>query len=108
MESLKKKLEVHTECYWWNMGSKTLDYEGPLKGLLNLYKITYIRKKTDRNFVYIYYFKTKMGISFKRTGTINDFTMYAKQVIQMELVMMGEKAQLYVQGTWRPTVTVNF
>lgn len=39
---------------------------------------------------------------------MGDFAHLAKQAIQMELVRMGDKSQLYVADLWRNTVTVNF
>ena len=108
MESLKDQLETYSELHWWNMGKKTLSYKGNLKGLLKTQNITYTIRKTGRDGIYMYYFKSSTGIRFEVKGTINDFSHYAKQTIQMELVRMGDKSKLYVAETWRPTVTVNF
>ena len=49
-----------------------------------------------------------MVFLIKQQVSDGDFTHLAKQAIQMELVRMGDKSQLYVVGSWRPTVTVNF
>lgn len=108
MENLKNELETYCELYWWNMGRKTLSYKGDLKTLLKNQSITFTRRETDLEKIYMYYFKSANGIRFEARGTKQDFAHFAKQAIQMELVRMGDKSQLYVSGTWRPTVTVNF
>ena len=105
---LKKELKTYCELHWWNMGKKTLSFKGELGDLLKDQHITFTRKNTDREGIFTYNFKRAYSISFKQTGTINDFTHLAKQAIQMELVRMGDKSQLYVSGCWRPTVNVNF
>lgn len=106
--TIKKELETYTELHWWNGGKKTLDYKGDLKGLLEHQNITFTKKKTEHNGIYEYRFKSDYGIKYETTGTISDFRHLAKQMVQMELVRMGDKAQLYVYGTTRPYVTVNF
>lgn len=105
---MKKELETYCELYWWNMGKKTLSFKGELKDLLKEQKITFTKTKTEVDGIYIFNFKSSYGIQFKVRCTINDFRHSAKQVIQMELVRMGDKSQLYVTGCWRPLVTVNF
>ena len=107
MRTIKKELQAHTELYWWNMGKMTLSYKGDLKGLLKEQKISFTRRKTDTNGIFKYIFKSDFGIVFKTTGTITDFRHLAKQMIQMELVRLGDKSKLIVQGSWRPIVTVN-
>lgn len=108
METLKKELETYTTLHWWNMGTKTLSHKGTLKELLEKHSISFSRRKTDTDGIYTFNFKSVYGITYKKTGTTHDFTHLAKQMIQMDLVRMGDKSQLYVQGTWRPLVTVNF
>jgi len=108
MENIKSQLETYTKLHWWNMGKKTLSHEGTLKDLLLHQKISYTKRKTEHEGLYKYRFKNDYGVTFTATGTISDFSHYAKQMIQMELVRMGDKSQLYVSGCWRPTVTVNF
>lgn len=108
METFKSQLETYTELHWWNGGRKTLSFQGTLKDLLKNQSITYTKRKSDREGLFNYTFKNNYGITFKYRGTINDFSHLAKQMIQMELVRMGDKSQLYVSGCWRPTVTVNF
>lgn len=105
---MKEQLNTYCELHWWNFGKKSLSFKGPLKVLFKEQKITFTKKRVGTKGVYIFTFKNNYGIKFKVRGTINDFTLYAKQFIQMELVRMGDKSQLYVQGCWRPTVTVNF
>ena len=107
MKILKKELETICTEHWWNMGTKTLSFKGPLKELLEKHNITFSIKKTETNGIYQYYFKSAYNITFKERGTVQDFTQIAKRFIQMELVRMGDKSTLYVPGLWRPTVTVN-
>lgn len=104
---MKKELETYCELHWWNMGKKTLSFKGQLEGLLKEQNITFTKRKTETEGVFTFHFKSAYGISFKTTGLIHDFIHLAKQAIQMELVRMGDKSQLYVVGSWRPTVTVN-
>lgn len=108
MNILKNQLDTYCELHWWNMGHKTLSFKGELRELLKTQTITFTTKKTETEGIYIFSFKNDEGLSFKKRSTIEDFTLYAKQFIQMELVRMGDKSQLYVRGAWRPVVTVNF
>ena len=108
MSTLKRQLETYTELHWWNMGKKTLSHKGSLKELLENQNITYSKRKTEHEGLFNFTFKSSYGISFKQRGTITDFAHFAKQMIQMELVRMGDKSQLYVSGCWRPTVNVNY
>jgi len=107
MKTLKEALETYCELHWWNMGRKTLSFKGELKDLLEEQSVKFSKRKTDTEGIFTFTFKNDYGISFKATGTIHDFPHLAKQFIQMELVRMGDKSQLYVSGTWRSTVTVN-
>jgi len=105
---MKKELETYCELHWWNMGSKTLSFKGELRDLLKNQKITFTKRKTEHEGLYMFSFKNTYGITFKIRGTISNFRHNAKQFIQMELVRMGDKSKLYVSGAWRPTVTVNY
>lgn len=104
---MKNELETYCELYWWNMGRKTLSFKGQLKDLLKLQQITFTKAKTKIDGFYTFKFRNPFGITFKVNGSISDFRHYAKQFLQMELVRMGDKSQLYVSGAFRPTVTVN-
>jgi len=108
MNNIKSELETYCELHWWNMGRKTLSFKGELKDLLKEQKITFTKTKTETEGIYTFKFKSAYGISFKINGLIHDFKHNAKQFIQMELVRMGDKSQLYVAGSWRPTVNVNY
>lgn len=108
MKTLKKELETYCELHWWNCGKKTLSFKGYLGDLLKDQKITFTKTKTETEGVYTFIFKSAYDITFKTRGTVSDFRHHAKQFIQMELVRMGDKSQLYVSGSWRSTVTVNF
>ena len=105
--NIKTELETYCELHWWNMGKKTLSFKGQLGDLLKEQHIVFSKRKTETEGVFIYHFKSVYGISFKTKALKHEFTHLAKQVIQMELVRMGDKSQLYVAGTWRPTVNVN-
>ncbi len=103
-----KELERYCELYWWNSGKKTLEFKGQLKNLLKEQKITFTKRKSEIEGFYIFTFKSAYNITYKVRCSLYDFPHYAKQFIQMELVRMGDKSQLYVKGTYRPTVNVNF
>jgi len=106
--NIKSELETYCELHWWNMGKKTLSFKGNLGNLLKEQNITFTKRKTETEGIFTLHFKSTYGISFKTKGAIHDFRHLAKQSIQMELVRMGDKSQLYVVGAWRPTVNVNF
>jgi len=108
MKTINNELDKYCELHWWNMGKKTLSFKGSLKDLLKDQNITFTKRNRELEGTYTFYFKSAYGISFKTTGTINDFPHLAKQFVQMELVRMGDKSQLYVSGVWRPTVNVNY
>ena len=105
--NIKAELETYCELHWWNMGKKTLSFKGKLGDLLNKESITFTKRKTEIEGIFTFHFKSAYGISFKTIGLMHDFTHLAKQAIQMELVRMGDRSQLYVAGAWRPTVNVN-
>jgi len=108
MKNIKQQLETYCELHWWNMGKKTLSFKGQLGNLLKNQKITFTkRKKLDIDGVFVFHFKSVYGMSFTTTGTVYDFTHLARQSIQMELVRMSDKSQLYAAGAWRSTVNVN-
>ena len=108
MKIIETELQKYCELHWWNMGKKTLSFKGELKDLLTAERITYTIGKTDRLGLFMFTFKNDNGITFKKRGCPEDFAFLAKQFIQMELVRMGDKSQLYVNGVCRPKVNVNF
>ena len=108
MKDLRKHLDTYCELHWWNMGKKTLSFKGTLCELLKKEEVKYTCKKTDSECSYLFKFKNRYGIKFESRGLLSDFPHLAKQFMQMELVRMGDKSQLYVAGVWRPKVTVNF
>lgn len=106
----KFKSELNTYCilHWWNLGSKKLQFKGTLQDFLKEQEVTFrISKKKDNDFQYNYTFTNTKGITFKAVGMQYEFPYYAKQFLQMEMCRMGDKCTIYVQGVWRPTVTVN-
>lgn len=104
---MENQLKTYCTLHWWNMGKKTLSFKGELKDLLKVHKITFTKTKTEHEGLYTFKFKSAYDITFKTNGTIRDFPYLAKQFLQMELVRMGDKSQLYVDCGFRPTVTVN-
>jgi hypothetical protein len=106
--NITKELQTYCELHWWNRGSKTLSFKGELKDLLKKQGVSFRKRKTEHDGICTFTFKNDYGVTFKATGTVQDFSHLAKQFIQMELVRMGDKSQLYVAGVWRPTVSVNF
>ena len=107
-KELNQYLETYCELHWWNFRKKTLDFKGSISELLKSKKISYKCIKTEREGVFKITFKNDYGIIFSQKKTLSEFPFLAKQFIQMELVRMGDKSQLYVQNTFRPTVTINF
>jgi hypothetical protein len=104
---MKKELQTYCELYWWNCGRKTRSFKGVLSDLLTAQKISFTKTKTTTDGIFCFKFKSAYNITFKVNCAIYDFSHYAKQFIQMELVRMGDKSTLYVAGAWRQTVTVN-
>ena len=104
--TIKEALRTYCEEHWWN-GSKTLSYKGELKGLLEKHEITFTKKPGEVIDTFIFKFKNPYGITFTVRETVDQFPHVAKKFIQMELVRMGDRSQLYVAGCWRPTVTIN-
>jgi hypothetical protein len=90
------------------MGKKTLSFKGNLGELLKQQHIAFSKRKTNTDGIFKFHFKNPYGISYTTTGMLSDFGHFAKQAIQMELVRLGDKSQLYVDCSWRPMVTVNF
>ena len=107
-KNIKTELETYCVLHWWNMGTKTLSFKGSLGNLLKEQHITFTKRKTETEGIFVFHFKSVYGISYKTRGSMDDFAHLAKQAIQMELVRMGDKSQLYVADLWRNTVTVNF
>ena len=107
MQGMKQQLERYCELHWWNMGRKTKSFTGNLKELLIDNKVTYTKRKTEHEYLFKFTFKNPYGITFTTRGLVSDFADNAKRFIQMELVRMGDKSQLYVGSTFRDTVTVN-
>ena len=89
---MENQLKTYCELHWWNMGKKTLYFKGELSELLKTQSITFSKKKTEDDGLYIFTFKNTY-ITFKVRAIISDFALYAKQFIQMELVRMGDKLQ---------------
>ena len=108
MKKLEQQLKTYCELHWWNMGKKTLSFKGTLSELLKLHDVKYTCTRTDSEHSYLFKFKNPYGIKYESRGLLSDFPYLAKQFMQMELIRMGDKSQLYVEGVWRPTVTVNF
>lgn len=105
----KFKAELNTYCtlHWWNFGNKTLQFKGTLQEFLKEQKVKFSISKGENEHTFNYTFKNDFGIIFKVKGMQHEFPHYAKQFVQMEAVRMGDKCTIYVQGVWRPTVTVN-
>ena len=108
--TLKKELQTYCELHWWNNGTKTSSFKGPLKDLLFSHKITFTKSKSEIEGYFYFRFKSAYDITYKVRCNISDFPNYAKQFIQMECVRMGDKITLYVNmnSIGRHTVTVNF
>ncbi len=94
-------LNTYIIIHWWNMGKKTLGFEGTLRQYLSEKEITYRRKRTDIDGVYQYSFLYRVGgagIKHVSNGTEQDFIRIAKNVIMYGMVYLGDKSELYVQN----------
>lgn len=110
MKDLKNQLETKCELHFWTglyRNKKKLSFKGDLGGLLKESGVKFSKRKTKAEGIYAFTFKNDYGITYKATGLISDFSYHAKKFIQMELVRMGDKSQLYVANTIRPIVNVN-
>jgi hypothetical protein len=86
--------------YWWNIGTKSLDFEGTYKEWFEKNKINIIAKGS-----YIYFSGEFGNMKFKiRLG--NDFEHSFNQIIKLCLVYLGDKAQL-IDGFNR-TYNINY
>jgi len=97
-----KGCKEHIKVYWWNHGTKTLDYEGPIDGFLEKKGIT-VRKLKKRN---QYDNRWRFRLSTSSTSAeviIQDVHFYtaAELAAQMFLTMMGDKALVIGRYTRR-------
>ena len=78
--------------YWWNFGSKTLDFKGNLKDYLQKRNIKY-RKTKEGN----YKFKFTIGRT-KVESIQSDFDGGAFTVIKLFLTALGDKTSIEMGG----------
>ena len=92
--------DTEVEVYWWNLGAKTLDYRGPIKGLL-LQKGIKVRKLPARD---KYDSKWRFWISAGTSSvvlTIYEPTFYAaaREACLVHMTMMQDKATFRMKGS---------
>ena len=95
--------------YWWNLGKKTLDFEGTVEEYLNQYKVKYSVKvvPTDsQTSLERIQFKAKMSV-----GSMNfSFDGYnledlIRMALNIRLSYLGDKSMYLLEGRTR---TINF
>ncbi len=83
----KQEAEKRTaRIYWWNGGSKTLDFNGTLKDLLQIKNIK-VRKIGDGYRFRIYLYATSITMDTKD----RDYTRCANEAIVTFLCLLGDK-----------------
>lgn len=105
---IKRYFAYHAEIYVYYGQKKRKAFSGSLKELLSEYYFVFRKRKTDNKGIYRFTFQSETGITFVKNGIIQDIPRLAKLAIQMEMVRLGGKSSLFVYGTTRPTVTINF
>ena len=92
---MKDKLNKHIEIYWWNMGTKTLDFKGTVKDCLKDKNITFQRRKRkDYPDLYEYHFKINVGSCNIKLKSTQDFETIVKNVLVMYLTYLGDRSKL--------------
>lgn len=56
-KNLKEQLKTHCELCWWNSGKKTQSFKGSLKDLLKKHEISYTKRKTETEGLFVFHFK---------------------------------------------------
>ena len=105
IEDFKKQNLI---IYWWNFGSKTLDFKGTVYEYLKNQNINYtISAKKDNDFDFEkLVFKVKMSVgSMNYNFTGYDLDDLIRMSINIRLSYLGDKSK-YILGT--RTRTINF
>jgi hypothetical protein len=85
-------LNLEIKIYWWNFGSKTLDFKGTLKDYLQKRNIKY-RKTKEGN----YKFKFTIGRT-KVESIESNFDSGAFTAIKLYLTATGDKTTIEMAG----------
>jgi len=95
-EDKKEKENTPITIYWWNMGHKTLDYKGTIKGYL-------IKRNISVHQIPHPYSTITKGYRFK-IGTSSSYVIFdgfnkpynylAIDAIRLWLMLMGDKAKI--------------
>ena len=96
----KEREDIPITIYWWNMGHKTLDYKGTIKGYL-------IKRRTSMHQISHPYSNTIKGYRFK-IGTSSSYVIFdgfnrayddlAIDAIKIWLTLMGDKATIETEN----------
>ena len=99
---MKKILcSYHAISYWWNRGTKKLDFSGTLYDLLKKNSIKVRKVKDSKNpDLDCYVFTTPHRITYKHFGSAFDGSLFFLNYI----AAMGDKAKVMVGGR---TFTIN-
>jgi hypothetical protein len=81
--------------YWWNMGSKTLDYRGSYEGYLKLKGVKIVPTTENENYKYPnYHFDIPLFTCRVTLDTSGDYAQCCNEAIKIFLTLMGDKAKL--------------
>jgi hypothetical protein len=88
-----KGSEECIDIYWWNMGSRKLDYSGPISGYLDKRNIRVRRLSRPNTLPPCWKFNIPVSSSTVEFITYDsDFYAAATTAIQLFLTLMGDKA----------------
>jgi hypothetical protein len=96
---LKSNLLIH----WWNMGSKTLQYNGNVKDYLKELNVKYTIKATKTEYCEVLTIKVKFSIgSLKDVSfTSGSFEDIVRMVVNVQLTYLGDKSRYTLLGRTR-------
>jgi len=102
--NLKQNLELPIIIHWWNMGTKTIDFEGTIKECIKDKDIKYRKvkvKEIGSIIIHKYIFTYTIGCGKFRYETTEDFQGAIVKVIGFQLLYLGDKAQIKFLGRTR-------
>lgn len=99
MENVETILKNPITIYWWNMGTKTIDFKGTLKECLENKKITYTEViHPDLKHITGYRFEYKQGSSTMNFLSYDAFENSVILMLSTQLIQLGDKARLHFRG----------
>ena len=84
------------KAFWWNHGTKTLDFDGSLKDFLKSKRVKFRRfKRKDYPQMECWKFTTCHNIVLKHTGNFEDGAFDA---LKLHYAYMGDKARVVINS----------